>query len=60
MLLALIIGATVIWNSNSQNPGELALRPSERIVLGDIYEYPPTADDVLETLVVVEDRENGR
>jgi anti-sigma factor RsiW len=60
MLLALIIGATVIWNRSSQNTGELALRPSELIVLGDIYEYRPTADDVLETLVVVEDRENGR
>ena len=60
MLLALIIGATVIWNRSSQNPGGVALAPSERIVLGDIYEYRPTTDDVLETLVTVEDRENGR
>ena len=60
MLLALIIGATVIWNKGSQSPGEVALRPSELIVLGDMYEYRPTADDVLETLVVVEERENGR
>ncbi|HEV8482999.1 MAG TPA: hypothetical protein VGV87_05525 [Blastocatellia bacterium] len=60
MLLALIIGATVIWNGRSRNPGELALRPSEVIVLGDMYEYRPTADDVLETLVLVEDKENGR
>ena len=60
MLLALIIGATVIWNRNSQSAGEVALRPSEVIVLGDMYEYHPTADDVLETLVLVEDRENGR
>jgi hypothetical protein len=60
MLLALIIGATVIWNGNSQSPGEIAQRPSDLIMLGDMYEYRPTADDVLETLVVVEDRENGR
>ena len=60
MLLALIIGATVIWSRNSPNPGGVALGPSERIVLGDIYEYRPTTDDVLETLVKVEDRENGR
>src|SRR4029079_3040968 len=33
MLLALIIGATVIWNGNSPATGDLALRPSERIVL---------------------------
>ena len=60
MLLALIIGATFIWNGSSKNPGEIALRPSELIVLGDMHEYRPTADDVLETLVVVEERENGR
>ena len=60
MLLALIIGATVLWNSRSQNANELAFRPSEVIVLSDMYEYRPTADDVLETLVGVEDRENGR
>ena len=60
MLLALIIGATFIWSRSAQNQGVAALAPSERIVLGDIYEYPPTTDDVLETLVTVEDRENGR
>ena len=60
MLLALIIGATVIWNGSPQSQGEIAIRPNELIVLGDMYEYRPTADDVLETLVVVEDRENGR
>ena len=60
MLLALIIGATFFWSRNSQNLGGVALAPSERIVLGDIYEYRPTTDDVLETLVKVEERENGR
>ena len=60
MLLALIIGATFIWSRSAQNQGVAALAPSERIVLGDIYEYPPTTDDVLETLVTVEDIENGR
>ena len=60
MLLALIIGATLIWGNQPQNPGSQAMLPSERIVLGDVYEYRPTADDVLETLVAVEDRENGR
>jgi len=34
----LIIGATFFWSRNSQNLGGVALAPSERIVLGDIYD----------------------
>jgi hypothetical protein len=61
MLLALIIGATFVWSDGAQNSGEYALRPSEVLVLGDQFGYSEaTTDDVLETLVAVEDRENGR
>jgi hypothetical protein len=61
MLLALIIGATFFLGNGPQNSGEYALRPSDVLVLGDQYGYTEaTTDDVLETLVAVEDRENGR
>jgi anti-sigma factor RsiW len=61
MLLALIIGATFLWSDRTQNSGEFALRPSEVLVLGDQFGYAEaTTDDVLETLVALEDRENGR
>ena len=59
MLLALIIGATFVWNDRPQT-GEFALRPSEIVVIGEQYDAGPTSDDVLETLVAVEDGENGR
>jgi hypothetical protein len=61
ILLALIVSATFIWGNNQTDYTEVAVRPSERVVFGDMYEYPrPTTDDVLETLVAVEELENGR
>jgi hypothetical protein len=61
MLLALIIGATFVWNDGAQTSGEYALRPSDVLVLGDQFGVAEaTTDDVLETLVALEDRENGR
>jgi hypothetical protein len=69
MLLLLIIGATLLWNSApakwtaSQPSGGRAadLPRRERIVMSDLYDYPaPTADDVLETLVAVEEKKNGK
>jgi len=64
MLLLLIIGATVLWNTSATNsPGPVTsqIPRRERIVLNDIYDVPPpTADDVLETLVAVEEKENGK
>ncbi|HKP85079.1 MAG TPA: hypothetical protein VJZ26_03215 [Blastocatellia bacterium] len=65
MLLLLIIGATMLW-SNTPNVAPKTTITSqiprrERIVLNDIYDVPPpTADDVLETLVAVEEKENGK
>jgi hypothetical protein len=59
VLLALIIGANFLWLMD--RPESEAMRPSERIMFGEAYGYPgPTAEDVLETLVAVEDREDGR
>jgi anti-sigma factor RsiW len=61
MLLALIIGATFVWNDGAPKQADSGLRPSELLVLGDQFGYPgATTDDVLETLVAVEERENGR
>lgn len=61
VLLLLIIGATFIFSSapkqNIQTAGEF--RPRDRVIFNDIYDFPePTRDDVLETLVAVEER-NG-
>lgn len=69
MLLLLIIGATLLWSSLP--PKLESLQPSgsrvadvprrERIVMPDLYDYPaPTDDDVLETLVAVEEKKNGK
>jgi nitrogen fixation-related uncharacterized protein len=61
MLLLLIIGATLLWSPSSEQNGEMALRPRERVLFSDMYDYPaPTPDDVLETLVSVEEKENGK
>jgi hypothetical protein len=69
MLLLLIIGATLLWNSapakwnsSSASGTRVADVPRrERIVMPDWYDYPaPTADDVLETLVAVEEKKNGK
>jgi len=68
VLLLLIVGATLLSNRTSLKPPiqgaglvEADLRPRERVVFGDIYDYPaPTRDDVLQTLVMVEDKENGK
>ena len=70
MLLLLIIGATLLWNSA---PSKWNSSPSsgaqmadgvprrDRIVFNDMYDYPaPTAEDVLETLVAVEEKKNGK
>ena len=70
MLLLLIIGATVLWNSapskwndSPSSGGQMAegVPRKDRIVFNDMYDYPaPTAEDVLETLVAVEDKKNGK
>jgi len=62
MLLLLIIGATFVWSTNvTQGNDRVALRPGERVMFSDMYDYPaPTRDDVLETLVAAEEKENGK
>ncbi len=66
ILLILIVGATLIWGRNDAPQGTasgtaMMLRPSERVLFHDIYDTPqPTTDDVLETLVAVEDKDNGK
>lgn len=63
VLLLLILGATLFWNKSPENTqvSQAVVRPRERVVFPDIYDYPePTRDDVLETLVAVEEKENGK
>jgi hypothetical protein len=57
VLLLLMAGATLFWNQSPAGVDRAALRPRERVVFGDIYDYPaPTRDDVLETLVAIEEK----
>jgi hypothetical protein len=61
VLLLVILGATLLWNQPRSATTEASLRPRERVVFSDIYDYPaPTRDDVLETLVAVEEKQNGK
>ncbi len=65
VLLLLMVGATLLWNpptpETSQVTNQAAVRPRERVVFPDMYDYPePTRDDVLETLVAAEEKENGK
>ncbi|HSB09459.1 MAG TPA: hypothetical protein VLM38_08080 [Blastocatellia bacterium] len=57
VLLLLMAGATLFWNQRPTGVDQAALRPRDRVVFSDIYDYPPpTADDVLETLVAIEEK----
>ena len=57
VLLLLIVGATLLWNQAPSDANQAAVRPRERVVFSDIYDYPaPTRDDVLETLVAAEEK----
>lgn len=57
VLLLLMIGATLLWNQPPSDTNLSLVRPRERVVFSDIYDYPaPTRDDVLETLVAVEEK----
>jgi len=63
VLLLIIIGATLLWKRSPQNTQTVVteFRPRDRVVFNDIYEFPePTRDDVLETLVAVEEKKNGK
>jgi hypothetical protein len=57
VLLLLMVGATLLWNQVPSTADQAVLRPRDRVVFSDIYDYPaPTRDDVLETLVAVEEK----
>jgi hypothetical protein len=59
-LLLLIFVVSWLWSNQPEGRPQMAVRPSERVIFGPEYDYPqPTHDDVLETLVAVEERGNG-
>lgn len=65
VLLLVMVGATLLWDQAApeinQVTSQAAVRARERVVFPDMYDYPePTRDDVLETLVAVEEKENGK
>jgi hypothetical protein len=61
LLLLMMIGATLLWNQPAPETSQAAVRPRERVVFPDMYDYPaPTRDDVLETLVAVEEKQDGK
>jgi hypothetical protein len=60
VLMLLMLGATFLWSPPQTVREDASLRPSDRVLFNDVYEYPqPTPDDVLETLVAIEDK-NGK
>ncbi|HZM89634.1 MAG TPA: hypothetical protein VFF31_24140 [Blastocatellia bacterium] len=65
VLVLLMLGATLLWNQapvdTNQRTNQAAVRPRERVIFPEMYDYPePTQEDVLETLVAVEEKENGK
>jgi hypothetical protein len=57
MLLLLMAVATLFWNQKPSGVDRATLRPRDRVVFSDIYDYPaPTREDVLETLVAIEEK----
>ncbi len=63
LLLLLILGATFMSSQSARQRETVAntLSASERILYNDLYDYPDAnAADVLETLVAVDEKENGK
>lgn len=63
MLLLLIIGATVLWNSGGSGgkDGAPIVGQGPRRDRIDLFDDPaPIAEDVLDTLVAVEEKKNGK
>ena len=59
VLLLLMVGATLFWRQppTLETSQAAAVRRRERVVFSDMYDYPaPTRDDVLETLVAIEEK----
>jgi len=56
-LVLLIVGATLFWNAR---PGQ-GTGSTDPVLMNQVVEYPqPTTDDVLGTLLAVEDKKNGK
>ncbi len=56
LLLLLILGATLLWKQSPSGSQAAVMRPRDKVMFNDMYDYPaPTRDDVLETLVAVEE-----
>jgi hypothetical protein len=60
MLLALIIGATVLWGDPPSPAASDVISPRDRLIFNEVYDYQPTTEDVIESLVAIEERQNGR
>jgi hypothetical protein len=61
ILLVIIIGLTLMFDTARTDGNMIARQPSERVLFNRMYDLPePTTDDVLETLVNVEDQEDGK
>ncbi|HKV38920.1 MAG TPA: hypothetical protein VJX67_06880 [Blastocatellia bacterium] len=63
VLLLIIAGATILWGGVPKIQSQTSIRASDRVLFNnnEAEEYPqPTADDVLQTLVAVEERKNGK
>ncbi|MGH9761840.1 MAG: hypothetical protein ACREDR_13875 [Blastocatellia bacterium] len=64
LLLLIVLGATLLWSTGSGSgraADRSSVRASDRVFFNEVYEYPqPTTDDVLQTLVAIEDRPNGK
>jgi hypothetical protein len=63
ILLLLMLGATFLFDRQSTGVSSdiSSVRPTERILFSDVYDLSnPTRDDVLETLVAIEEKEDGR
>lgn len=57
LLLLMIIGATFVLGKSPSTTSQVATIPRERVLFGDMYDYPePTSDDVLQTLVTLEEK----
>lgn len=64
LLVLIVLGATMLWSTSARPNRSLdrgSIRPSDRVFFNEVYEYPqPTSDDVLQMLVAVEERPNGK
>jgi len=61
-VVVIILGASLFWRNSPIPQDRSGVMVNDRFVLsGQVYEYPqPTRDDVIETLVAVEDQKNGK